>query len=98
MSYDAYMTENARLVILKELAKQQDGRLNEAVLVKVLDVFGHYRSREWVAEQLNWLAERGAVEVSRAGTVLVARITRIGCDHVERRSFIEGIDKPSFGP
>ncbi|MBN9333875.1 MAG: hypothetical protein J0I64_10445 [Devosia sp.] len=91
------MTENARLVILKELAKQQDGRLNDAVLVKVLDVFGHYRSREWVAEQLDWLAQKGAVEMSRAGTALVARITRTGADHVERRAFIAGIDKPSFG-
>lgn len=98
MSYDAYMTENARLVMLKELAKQNDGRLNDVVLVKVLDVFGHRRSREWVAEQLGWLAEKGAVEVTRAGTVLVARLTSIGVAHVESRTFIEGVDKPSFRP
>lgn len=98
MSYDEYMTADARLVILKELAKQPDGRLNEVVLVRVLDVFGHVRSREWVGEQITWLAEKGAVEVTRAGTVLVARITTIGVNHIERRAFIEGVNKPSFGP
>jgi len=98
VSYDEFMAENARLVMLKELAKQNDGRLNEVVLVKVLDVFGHHRSREWVCQQLGWLAEKGAVELTRAGTVLVARITRIGVDHVETRTFIDGIDKPSFRP
>lgn len=98
MSYDAFMTADARLVILKELAKQHDGRLNEVVLVAVLDVFGHHRSREWVCEQLNWLAEKGAVEVTRAGTVLVARVTSTGINHIERRAFIEGVNKPSFGP
>lgn len=98
MSYDDFMTADARLVILKELAKQPDGRLNEVVLVRVLDVFGHVRSREWVCEQLNWLAEKGAVEVTRAGTVLVARITQTGVNHIERRAFIEGVNRPSFGP
>jgi hypothetical protein len=98
VNYDAFMTADARLVILKELANQADGRLNEVVLVRVLDVFGHRRSRDWVAEQLNWLANKGAVELSRAGTVLVAQITRTGMDHVERRAFIEDVNKPSLGP
>lgn len=98
MSYDEFMTADARLVILKELAKQPDGRLNEVVLVKVLDVFGHVRSRDWVSDQLRWLAEKGAVEVTRAGTVLVARITATGVNHIERRTFLDGVNKPSFGP
>lgn len=97
MSYDAYMTGDARLVMLKELAKVPGGGLNETVLVKVLDVFGHTRSRDWVAEQMTWLAEKGAVEISRAGTVLVARITRTGVEHLERRALIEGINPPSMG-
>jgi hypothetical protein len=97
MSYDQFMTEDARLVILKELARQPDGRLNEALLEKVLDVFGHRRSREWIRTQLNKLAELGAVVVLQAGTVLVASITRAGLDHVERRSVIEGVARPSPG-
>lgn len=88
---------NARLVILKELAAQADGRMNEALLERVLDVFGHRRSRDWIRTQLRKLEELGAVRISEAGTVLVAAITRVGVDHVERRSFVEGVDRPSLG-
>lgn len=93
--YDDYMTADARLVILRELNRQSDGRLNEAILTAVLDNFGHRRSREWVRTQLHKLEELGAVRVAPAGTVLVAAITRAGVDHVERRSYFEGVAKPS---
>lgn len=94
-NFDDYMTEDARLVILRELNKQTDGRLNEALLTKTLDAFGHNRSREWVRTQLRKLAELGAVKVTEIGTVMVAAITRSGIDHVERRSIIEGVARPS---
>ncbi|QXN68031.1 hypothetical protein [Microcystis phage Mwe-Yong1] len=96
-SYEEHMAMNARLVILKELAAQADGRMNEALLERVLDVFGHRRSRDWIRTQLRKLEELGAVRISEAGTVLVAAITRVGVDHVERRSFVEGVDRPSLG-
>lgn len=97
MSYDQFIAENARLVILKELSRQPDGRLNDAMLEKVLDVFGIRRSRDWVRTQLRKLQELGAVHITEAGTVFVAAITRAGVDHVERRSFLEGVDRPSTG-
>lgn len=95
MSYDEFMTKAARLVILKELAQQADGRLNEVILERVLDVFGHRRSRDWIRTQLRKLQELGAVHVDEVGTVMVATLTRAGLDHVERRSFVEGVDRPS---
>lgn len=95
MKFNDYLTADARLVVLKELAAQPDGRLNEALIEKVLDVFGHTRSRDWIRTQLRKLEELGAVHVIEAGTVLVAAITRAGLDHVERRSFIEGVARPS---
>lgn len=97
MNYDEAMTTDARLVILKELAAQTDGRLNEVLLEKVLDVFGHHRSRDWIRTQLRKLEELGAVRLAEAGTVLVATITRAGVDHVERRSYVEGVARPSLG-
>lgn len=93
--FNDYLTEDARLVILRELNKQTDGRLNEVLLTKALDAFGHNRSREWVRTQVRKLAELGAVKVTDAGTILVAAITRNGVDHVERRSIIEGVARPS---
>lgn len=93
--YGDFVTKDARLVILRELAAMPDGRLNEVVLTAVLDAFGYRRSREWVRTQLNVVAELGAVRISEVGSVLVAEITRAGVDHVERRSVIDGIARPS---
>jgi len=93
--YEKHLAADARLTILKELANQLDGRLNETILVAVLDAFGHRRSREWVRTQVLKLKELGAVTTLEAGTVLIATITRVGLDHVERRSLIEGVARPS---
>jgi len=95
MNYAEYLEVDARLVMLRELAQMGDGTLNEIALTKVLDTFGYRRSRDWVRTQMRKLQELGAVKNSEAGTVLVATITRAGLDHVERRSVIEGVAKPS---
>jgi len=94
-TYEETVTEDARLVILRALAEQTDGRLNETIIVAALDSFGHRRSREWTRTQLNKLAELGAVTLTDAGSISIASLTRAGQDHVERRSFIAGIKSPS---
>ncbi|MFK5980864.1 MAG: hypothetical protein QM488_18470 [Rhizobiaceae bacterium] len=94
MDYSEHLAQDARLIILRELMKQNSGSLNETILTVVLDSFGHRQSREWVQTQLNKMKDLGAVTVLDAG-VLVATITRAGIDHVERRSLISGIAKPS---
>ncbi|CDX19898.1 conserved hypothetical protein [Mesorhizobium sp. ORS 3359] len=94
-SFEEYLTADARLVMLRELNQQIDGRLNEVLLTKALDTFGHNRSREWVRTQLRKLNELGAVKVTEAGSIMVAAITRAGIDHIERRSIIEGVARPS---
>ena len=93
--FNEFLTADARLVILKELALQMDGRLSDKHMEKVLDAFAHRRSREWIRTQFRKLEELGAVQVSEMGTVLVATITRAGLEHVERRSIIEGVARPS---
>lgn len=95
MSYEDFATSDARLIILRELARQTGFTLNETLLVRVLDTFGHRRSREWVRTQLRKLAELGAIHLTEAGSVLIAEITAAGLDHVQRRSEIDGIAKPS---
>ena len=95
MSYDDHLAEDARLAILKELFAQTDHRLNESVLTSMLDAFGFRRSRDWVRTQMRKLAELGAVRVTSAGGVLIAELTRAGADHVEKRSAIEGVKRPS---
>lgn len=101
-TFDEHLTENARLVILRELAAQPDGRLNETLVHTVLEMFSHHRSREWVRSQLNKMEEIGAIRLHRidrpeAEPLLIAQIRRAGIDHVERRSFLDGIERPSLG-
>lgn len=95
MSYEDKIAEDGRLVILKELAAQIDGRLNEVSLQRVLDAFAITRSREWVRTQLRKLAELEAVRISEAGTVMIAQLRTLGRNHVERREVIEGVTRPS---
>lgn len=95
--FNSYLVADARLTILKELSTQVDGRLNDNLLTSVLDTFGHRRSRPWVRTQLRALADIGAILIHEAGTVMVAEITGPGLDHVEKRSVLEGVARPSPG-
>ncbi len=95
LSFEEHAARDARLVILRGLKDQVDGRLNETLLTMLLESFGHNRSREWVRTQLLKLKELGAVSIVEAGTVQIASITRAGVDHVERRSVIDGVARPS---
>lgn len=94
-SYRDVMNEDARLVILKALADERDYALNETILDAILDKFGYRESRDWVRTQLRKLEELGAVTIQEAGTVFIAKLTRAGLDHVDMRSVIEGVRRPS---
>lgn len=94
--FDEYLTEDARLTILKALAGETNVTLNESILTKVLETFGHNRSRDWVRTQILKLGELGAVKTMEAGTVVIATLTQAGLDHVERRSVISGVARPSL--
>lgn len=97
LDYEKHIAEDARLVILRTLAKQRDFTLNQTILSAALDQFGHNRSREWLRTQIRKLEELGAVTVKEAGSVLVSTITRVGIDHIELRSDIDGVARPSPG-
>lgn len=94
-SYEDRVAEDGRLIILRELSKQVDGRSNEVVLQRVLDAFGVRRSRDWVRTQLRRLEELEAVRVTELGSVFIAALRKAGRDHVDRRGVIEGVSRPS---
>lgn len=87
--------EEARLIILRELHSQGNYALNDGLLQTTLESFGIAKSREWVREEIGYLDNVGAVTKTAAGTVVVARLTRKGVEHVERRLVIEGVKRPS---
>ncbi len=94
-NFEEYSARDARLIMLRGLHEQTDGRMNEKLLTALLEAFGHHRSRDYVRTQLLFMKDVGAVKLVEAGTVMIATITRSGVDHVERRSVISGIDRPS---
>lgn len=95
MSFDNLVRQEARLIILRALEDQPDGRLNSELLRVTLETYGIAKSRDWVHDELNFLSEMGAVSVVTAGTVRVPQLTAKGSDHVARRLVIEGVKRPS---
>lgn len=99
-SYDRQWAEDARLAILAELAQQRDARLNSLNLTRVVEALGIRRQREWVENQLRFLADTGAISLVTSdlpglGPVAVATITRLGRDHVEQRTRLAGVSAPA---
>lgn len=97
-SYAERWVEDARLTMLKELALQPDGRLNQKLMSATLDAFAYRWPLGQVQAEMRNLAALGAVEVEEIKPgYLVASITRAGVEHLERRAFIDGIAQPSLG-
>lgn len=91
------MREDARLIILRALAEMQpDETLHSGYLQEAIATYGGIRrDRDWVHDEMNWLAERGAVKVRRAGTVMIATLLEKGHRHLRREIVIEGVKRPS---
>jgi len=87
--------ERARLVILKALAEQTNGTLESSMLEEILPIFAIREDRVWIHEQMQYLGEREAVTLTRAGTVMIATLTKRGRRHLARDIEIEGVRRPS---
>lgn len=94
-SPDDRIAADARLIILRELARQSDGRLNDLVLDRVLEAFGVRRPRDWLRTQLRRLSDLDAVRIEQIGDIYVATLRQAGRDHVDRRALIEGVSRPA---
>ncbi|QYK42852.1 MAG: hypothetical protein KF887_07050 [Paracoccaceae bacterium] len=86
---------DARLIILKALAAQTDERLHSGFIGEELRRFGIDRPREWVHGELDWLAEMGAVTLTKPGSVVVATLAEKGARHLRRSVVIEGVKRPA---
>lgn len=92
---DTLIREQGRLVILKELEKQPRESLNSDLMIPQLATFGIFVDRGWVHDEFAWLEERGAVVVTKAGTIQVATLTEKGHRHLRREIAMDGIKRPS---
>lgn len=93
--YKAFVDENVRLIILKALAEENNGSLNDALLERELERFGYAKTREYLRNQISWLeTEVAAVTTTVAGTALIATLTKNGRYHLERKRFLQGVQQP----
>ena len=92
---DRIIREHARLIVLRVLAAEANGASNSSALQDHLQLYGINKPRDWLHEELRWLADIGAVTLTDMDTVRIASITAKGLDHVERRVRIEGVKRPS---
>ena len=92
---NASVRPDARLIILKALAAQTDERLHSGFIGEELRRFGIDRPREWVHGELDWLAEMGAVTLTKPGSVVVATLAEKGARHLRRAVVIEGVKRPA---
>nr|DAO37997.1 MAG TPA: hypothetical protein [Caudoviricetes sp.] len=94
--YRAYLDENIRLIILKALAAESNASLNDYAIEKALEEFGYNKTREYIRNQISWLeTEASAVRTRSPGTAIIATLTKAGRDHLERRRFLVGVQRPS---
>lgn len=95
--YRTFVQQDVRLIILNELSRQPGYRLNDGLLLRVLETFGHMKPRDYVRAELDWLADAGAVTIAEIGGVVIAELTERGLEHVERRKLIPGVARPKPG-
>lgn len=87
--------ERARLIILKALAEQVNGSLDSSMIEEIMPSFAIRETRLWIHEQMEYLADRDAVTLTKAGTVMIATLNKRGRRHLQRDIAIEGILRPS---
>ena len=98
-SWEQQCQADARLVILAELARQDDETLNSRNLARLVDQVVPRKPVEWVEAQLTWLEGMGAVRLQRSdmpgiGSVAIATLTSTGRNHIERRALLPGVTRP----
>ena len=89
------ITENRRLAIIRLLAEDTDLSVNTSMIEDALEVFGINVSRAVVDADGAWLESVGAIRVDQVGAVTVFTLTASGLDHVNRKTIIPGIKRPS---
>lgn len=88
--------EHARLIILRKLAAEPRETSNSAALQDELDAFGIRQNRAWVHKEVQWLANMGAVRATEVASVMIVELLQAGLDHVQRRTYLPDVRRPSL--
>lgn len=94
--YRTHMAEDCRRIILQALSEETSATLNENLIGAHIEAHGIRKPRDYVREQIDWLAKRGAIAVTETGGVVIAQLLTKGLEHVERRELIPGVARPAL--
>ncbi len=90
------MEEEARLAILKELAKEDNNAISSARMqIYLLTQLLIDKPREWVEAQYTFLKDMGAVTIVQADSVKIARLSQRGSMHLQNLISIPGVLCPT---
>ncbi len=93
------MEEEARLIILKELAKEDNKAMSSARMQSFLLTRALIdKPREWVELQYAFLKDMGAVTVMDLDTVRIAQLAERGEHHLTGLISIKGVMRASARP
>lgn len=96
MSTNRVIIEETRLVILKELEAQPNQSITSESMRRILlQDWVIDEPREWVEEQFRYLVSMKAIETIQARSVLIAKLTERGEQHLHGLIAIPGIQRPS---
>jgi hypothetical protein len=100
MNLATEMSADARLMILRELAEQVDGRLYDKQLQRVLGMNLIRRTMDWVRTELRAMKELGVIKIIVVGEddMWIAELLPLGQEHLDRLRIIEGIARPKSRP
>ncbi|SMH62546.1 VpaChn25_0724 family phage protein [Azospirillum agricola] len=98
MSFQAHLTEDLRLCILRVLSEAPGNRGNASIIQTAVNALGHHVTREQVTQQIAYLASLDAVATEQVGPVLVATLRTNGENHLRRLGPpLPGVKLPSLG-
>lgn len=95
--FQARLAEDRRLVILRFLAEEADGRMSASVMQDALELMAHRVPRAQVMVDATYLEERGLLLVEYVGTVPIFRLTPRGMDVARGLVTVPGVKRPRLG-
>lgn len=89
------MIEDRRLVILRYLDEEDDGRMSASLMVDALEIMSHRVPRATVLEDAGYLEGLGLLRVEYVGSVPMLRITGRGTEVAQGRESAPGVKRPA---
>lgn len=89
------MVEDRRLVMLRYLDEEDDGRMSASLMVDALEIMSHRVPRATVLEDAGYLEGLGLLRVEYVGSVPMLRITGRGTEVAQGRESAPGVKRPA---